>query len=1045
MSSAKIRIDVDDSQLQAKLKQQELKMRDSFNRMEKSGSVLDDRIKNIKNSFGSMIPVASMASAGLIFQQLLNTASNFSKELGVSMREVQTISKAAQDDFKGMTEDVVNLSAKGPASAIELSRALYQIVSAGHDGAKGLELLEVSARAAVAGVTDTKTAADGLTTILNAWSKEASEAEKVADAMFTTVKLGKTTFGELSQNIAQVAPLAASMKIPFEQILSAVATLTVQGTPTAQAVTQIRSSLVNLNKVLPEGWQNMYTYQEALQKVYEMAGGSQVELRKLIPDIEGINAVLGLSGEKAKTAAGHLQEFKTATGEMQTAYDRMMKEADNQWSQVHNKWMRELKQIGDASLIASTGTAQFFNAMLTGIEDIENKIPLVNGFFERIAALKMLGNNSLQAYFKALFTSDYNVMDDLGKIINQGNKGFDEKNTKLADILGIEDAKKRLEELDSFLKQVKDEQLKLDQFTPITKEAEAIDRLQRNNYSDLIKKISDAMNEAKKVDDQTGKSISKFKTVADAEAKIKELREKLGTGTVEQEVEIIAKIRIEEQFIDEFNKKVREKINEQIGLALTDSYGLNLKMKPLPTDKPDPKKLMPMVEKQLTAEQKKQLEIQKEQDKQAFKLWETEQKRLETHKDISKGLDNASEILGAMSFAVGQLDSDLGKSLGKLADLAYNASDLFKNLSTGNFVGAISSGIGVIGNIFSLFKGDEQETGTTRSLKLINNLLEQQSVILANLSEENYFELADKQYKDYGDAIIKTNDKLRSSNVKVKESYKWTDKDQQNYIKYLSKVDITKPNQQRAFNPTEFWSPGDFIDAYVQGSLELDEQQIAWITDITDKQKQRADLLQNTFRQALGFDADDISSSIFEGIEKGLRLGENSLGDFTESFGELMKQALMQGIEEAMNIRITEEFLSKYKDAMSDGELTTDELVDLQKIYKGIIEQAQVDANNIKKITDPYMESTPKQQGLTGAIRGITEETGGLIAGQFGAMRVDLQVIKMNTSLIQNQFEMMDRSLSVLNNIELNTRHNKRLNDVVDRIDKTNRLLEEKL
>lgn len=1062
MTSAKIRIDVDDSQLNAKLREQEVKMKQSFNRMSASGSSLDNMVNKIKGSMGSMIPVASIASVGVIFQRILDTSREFSKEFSIAMREVETISAAVQRNNKEISDEIINMAANGKTGAIELAKAYYQIVSAGHDGAKGLEILSVASKAATAGVTDTKTAADGLTTILNAWSLGAGEATKVADAMFTTVKLGKTTFGELSSQIAQVAPLAAAMKIPFEQILSAVATLTVSGTPTAQAMTQIRSSLINLNKVLPEGWQKMYTYQEALQKVYTMANGSQNELRKLIPDIEGINSVLGLSGEKAETAAGHLNEFTKATGEMTTAYNRMMKEADNQWSEVHNKWMRELKQIGDASLIASTGTAQFFNAMLTGIEDIGNKVPVVNGFFDRIAALKMMGNNSVSAYMKALITPDWSVQDDLGKIINEGNKGIPEKKSKLADILGIEDAQKRLEALQSMLKEVQTEQDDLNKFSYINKESEIAKNLQSSNLTDIINQINEAITTAKKLDTVTTTGVSRLKTVADAEARIKELKEKMGQGTIEQEVMLIAKIQNEQAFIDDFNKKVREKINETItreingvvskGVNMTDSYGLNLKMKTPYKDPLQVKKLEVVEQKKLTDEQRKQLEIQKKQEEEQIRIYNLEQQRNKLNEDISKGLEDSAEIIGAISFAVGQLDPQLGQALGKMADLAANAANLFKNLSTGNIVGAVASGIGAIGNIFSLLKGSGEESETTKALMRVNNLLEQQSAILASLSGSNYFQLAEKQYNDYGIAIEANNKKLRESNLLTKGEFeaakKYYDQQKKDFPNGpIAQIGWQKFISQRKGESAN-WSPQQFIDAYTSGSAVLNEQQIEWVKGIVDAQKQRAELLQQTFREALGFDAGDVADSIFQGIDDGLKLGKDSLGDFSQSFGELMKKALMQSIIDGMNIKLTEGFLTDYKNYMSDGILSPEERKALEDTYRGIVQQAQIDAENIKSITDPYLNSEnkqPQQQGLTGAIKGITEETAGLIAGQFSAMRVDLKAIEMNTKLIQNQFEMMDQSLGVLQNIERNTQHNKRLNDVVDRLDKTNKLLEERL
>ncbi|HPE74691.1 MAG TPA: phage tail tape measure protein [Draconibacterium sp.] len=1038
MTSARIKIDIDDSLLNAKLREQEVKMKQSFNRMSQSGSALDNMVNRVKGSMGSMIPVASLASAGLIFRQILDTSREFSKEFSAAMAEVETISTAVKNNNKGISDEIIKMAANGKAGAIELAKAYYQIVSAGHDGAKGLELLSVASKAATAGVTDTKTAADGLTTILNAWSKDASEAERVADAMFTTVRLGKTTFGELSSQIAQVAPLAASMKIPFEQILSAVASLTFQGVPTAQAVTQIRSSLVNLNKVLPEGWQKMYTYQEALQKVYTMANGSQNELRKLIPDIEGVSAVLGLSGEKAETAAGHLNEFAKATGEMQTAYNRMIKEADAVWSQVHNRWARELKQIGDASLIASTGTAQFFNAMLTGMEDIQNKVPVINGFFDRIAGLKMLGNNSIQAYLKALVTPNWSVQDDLGKIIDEGNKGIPEKKGRLAEILGIEDAQKRLEALSEFLKQVQGEQAELDKYTPLNKASQAADQLKRSNLSDLVQQINDAIAAAQKLDTETTKTASKFKTVADAEAKIKELEQKLGTGTIEQEIKIIAKIRNEQEFIDDFNKKVRKAIEDSYNLTMTDSYGLNLKMKPLETYDPKKQKLetdkILATQKQLTAEQKKQVAEMKKQDQEQQRLLEIEIQRAAVNKKISEGFSDASEVLDVLSYSVGELDADLAESLAKMSDLAGNASEMFKGLSTKDYFGAVISAIAVLGNLFGALKNDTESDSSyvEKSIQRQNELLSVMMTYLDTLRGEDYFVYARKTLAKYNDDLtVAWNNLKKFKTVQLNERDPITGA----FIK-INTENFELPDWIDLIDRMEkegVWNNSPAFKEIKDYVLQIQDLGIA-----VDK------LLEQTWNKVTGTSRDSIADGIIEGFKKGY----DSAADFADNFEELMKTAVINAFRtQLIEGDLTEWYKGFAEDGM-DG-YTKGEIDFWKKKWDEIIETNKIRWDNIEKVTGVNPNNTDptstQQQGLSGAIRGITEETAGLIAGQFNAMRIELKGINDNTKLIENQFMMMDEALSTLDRIAQNTSHNKRLNDVCTLIEKTNKLLEQGL
>ena len=275
-------------------------------------------------------------SAGIAFAQAAKGAYDFEKQFQQSMKEVATLSSGIKGSLTDYMNQVMEVTREVPILANDAAKALYQIVSAGHDGADGMKILEVSAKAAIGGVTDTATAADGITTLLNAYKLDVSQAEKISDQLFTTVKLGKTSFGELGQSIAQAAPVAAAYGVEIDQVLAAVATLTKQGTPTAQAMTQIRASIIAVSKVLGDGAFDNRTYQEALAEVAKQAGGSESKLRELVPEVEAVNAVLGLTGINVKEAAGHLKEMQNATGAAEEAFKEMASSAQNQLQLLQN-------------------------------------------------------------------------------------------------------------------------------------------------------------------------------------------------------------------------------------------------------------------------------------------------------------------------------------------------------------------------------------------------------------------------------------------------------------------------------------------------------------------------------------------------------------------------------------------------------------------------------------------------------------------------------------------------------------------------------------
>ena len=324
-------------------------------------------------------------SAAMAFAKAVKSAYDFEKQFQQSMKEVATLSNGIKGSLTDYMNQIVGITKTIPVQANDAAKALYQIVSAGHDGADGMKILEVSAKAAIGGVTDTATAADTITTVLNAYKMNASEAQKVSDLLFTTVKLGKTTFGELGHSIAQAAPIAASYGVEIDQVLAAVASLTKQGTPTAQAMTQIRASIIGVSKVLGDGAFNSRTYQEALEEVARRAGGSESKLRELVPEVEAVNAVLGMTGKNIKATASDLNEMQNSVGASEEAFQTMRESVENQLQLLQNNITSALRPMGEAILKEVSDIAQAFNeAFQNG--DLERSLETLKTLLELGAA-----------------------------------------------------------------------------------------------------------------------------------------------------------------------------------------------------------------------------------------------------------------------------------------------------------------------------------------------------------------------------------------------------------------------------------------------------------------------------------------------------------------------------------------------------------------------------------------------------------------------------------------------------------------------------------
>jgi hypothetical protein len=262
---------------------------------------------------------ATAATSGLAL--FVSRGVKSAEEFEAGMKNVNTVLGVTESELNVLGDGLLKVKQNlGVVETKELTDGLYQAASAGIAAADSIEFMDTATRAAKAGLSTISVSVDGLTTVLNAFHLETDQANEVADIMFETVRLGKTTFDELASNLAQVAPLAASTGVEFDQVAAAVASLTKQGVPTAQAITQIRAALLSANEILGDGWAQSMSLQDAFGEIAKQADGSQVKLREMIGRVEGMNAVLGLTGDNAKTAAQDLLAISNASGAMGTAF-----------------------------------------------------------------------------------------------------------------------------------------------------------------------------------------------------------------------------------------------------------------------------------------------------------------------------------------------------------------------------------------------------------------------------------------------------------------------------------------------------------------------------------------------------------------------------------------------------------------------------------------------------------------------------------------------------------------------------------------------------
>ena len=183
---------------------------------------------------------APIAAAGAASVKL---ASDYDK----SVTKVYTIMDKGVMSTSKMSDSILDLSTKTGRSASELADATYQALSASVATEKVGAFVEDAVKLSKAGFTETATAVDTLTTVINAYGYKAEDAQMISNRLVQTQNKGKTTVDELASSIGNVIPTAAAYNVNLDNLCSAYVVMTKQGINTANATTAINGMLTELS------------------------------------------------------------------------------------------------------------------------------------------------------------------------------------------------------------------------------------------------------------------------------------------------------------------------------------------------------------------------------------------------------------------------------------------------------------------------------------------------------------------------------------------------------------------------------------------------------------------------------------------------------------------------------------------------------------------------------------------------------------------------------------------------------------------------------
>ncbi len=180
------------------------------------------------------------------------------------------------------------------------------------------------------------------------------------------------------------------------------------------------------------------------------------------------------------------------------------------------------------------------------------------------------------------------------------------------------------------------------------------------------------------------------------------------------------------------------------------------------------------------------------------------------------------------------------------------------------------------------------------------------------------------------------------------------------------------------------------------------------------------------------------AQSIADSIRDGLSQGLDSAEVFADTFNGLMKKALWDAFSRNIMTKMMQPWYDEFANKAQGG-LTTEEIAVLKKSFIELSGGVKSAFDSIQSIADAAgisLTETANKTGLAGAIAGVSEETAGLLAGQFNAMRINtVQLIKLvqdgtNTHLLA----ISNKTGSIDNILHTNYAFGGRLTHINDRL-----------
>lgn len=295
-------------------------------------------------------------------------------DFDATMTNIGAVMGKTKDEMKGLSAEILAIGSENTFGVQATAEAFYDIVGGVTDASARMDILSQSIATAEAGQASLAGTTSAMISVMNSYAFSAEQAGYASDVMTQTIAMGVGTMDELAGALPQVAGLAASLGISFDEVGGSLAYLSTKGFSFSQAGTQLRAmmtALLNPNEKMKAALSELgyetgaaLIETEGLVGAYQQlasTGMAEKEFAAMLGSTEALTGATALLSTEAGGATKFLNDFGASlAGATEQARNTQLESATAQFNLLKS-------QVGALAITIGQALLPILNDLVVGV------------------------------------------------------------------------------------------------------------------------------------------------------------------------------------------------------------------------------------------------------------------------------------------------------------------------------------------------------------------------------------------------------------------------------------------------------------------------------------------------------------------------------------------------------------------------------------------------------------------------------------------------------------------------------------------------------